>query len=303
MSNKLLIKTLPIVASALGKKYGVKVSVRADMTTAATDGKNIYLPVLPDTDEALRLARGYIDHESAHIRYTDFSVDLGKGLKKSIINILEDIRIEQKMSRDLPGCKINLKGLEEAFVEGGVYKPVTDQSHPADILIARIHHCLRVSVLNNLCTSELATTAYQVFAKAFPEKTVEKIDQILAKADDLHHTSEVEDMAKQILEAIQENQDEQENRDPDNGSKGEQGDSKESNSEDQSGGSGSSDSSASDQSKSSEKDGDSSKNECGQGSDESKSSESSGGDSEGDKSSERNQKTSANNGGEPNSMV
>jgi hypothetical protein len=229
MSNRLLVKSLPIVAAAMGKKHGVTVSIREDMTTAATNGKQIFLPVLPDTDEALTLARGYIDHESAHIRYTDFEINMGKGLRKSIINILEDIRIEQKLSCELPGCKINLEGLEKAFVEGGVYNVVTDQSHPAEILIARIHHCLRVGVLNNLCTSDLATNAYQVYANAFPADTVKAIDELLQEADSLRDTAHVCDLTDRILAVIKEDQpeEEQEQSDSDCDESSEQGDSSE----------------------------------------------------------------------------
>jgi Mg-chelatase subunit ChlD len=179
------------------------------MDTAATNGKEIFLPVLPDTDEALVLARGFIDHESAHIRHTDFKVSMGKGLRKSMVNILEDIRIEQKLSCELPGCKINLEGLEKSFVDNGVYRVVTDQSHPAEILIARIHHCLRVGVLNNLCTSDLATNAYQVFAKAFPKGTVDEIDELLKEADSLRDTAHVCDLADRIMGVIQQDQPEE----------------------------------------------------------------------------------------------
>lgn len=237
MSNKTLIKALPIVAAALGKKHGIKVSIRSDITTAATDGKTIFLPVLPETDEALVLARGFIDHESAHIRFTNFKVNMGKGLKKSLINILEDIRIEQRLGRELPGCRINLEALEKAFVDGGVYNRVTEQSHPAEILCARVHHCLRVGVLQNLCTSDLATNAMQVFAKAFPPVMVDKIDELLEEADNLRDTEHVCDLTDRILKVIAEESPPQESPEQckdetEEGDEGDEGEKGESQSED-----------------------------------------------------------------------
>ena len=73
-----LNKALPLVASVLGKKYGVQVEIGGD--TACTDGNVIRLPTLPlECDENLiNITRAYIDHESAHIRETDFNVLKGK---------------------------------------------------------------------------------------------------------------------------------------------------------------------------------------------------------------------------------
>lgn len=286
MSNGLLIKSLPIVAAAMGRKHGVTVSIRKDMDTAATNGKQIFLPVLPDTDEALVLARGYIDHESAHIRFTNFKVSLGQGLRKSLVNILEDIRIEQKLSRELPGCKINLEALERALVESGVYKPVTNQSHPAEILVARIHHCLRVSVLQHICTSELADNAMQIWAKTFPESATKAIDEMLMEADSLRDTEHVCDLSDRIMAVIEEDQ-------PDDQDDQQSSDNGESNSDDSQSDQDDSDQQQGDSSDKSEDDQDSSGEEGGDQSesDDQKSDDANGGDDksgDGDQSSEDN---------------
>jgi len=67
MQHKHIIRSLPLLASILGRKYGVQVRIGGD--EASTDGNIINLPDLPlDTDDTLLgLIRGYIDHESAHI--------------------------------------------------------------------------------------------------------------------------------------------------------------------------------------------------------------------------------------------
>ena len=115
IQNKHIIKSLPLLAAALGKKYGVEVVIGGDSaySKACTNGRTIYLPALPlDCDATLLgLARGYIDHESAHLRETDFNI-LKTGqltaLEKHIWNILEDWRVEQKLAAVFPGCKQNL---------------------------------------------------------------------------------------------------------------------------------------------------------------------------------------------------
>ena len=72
IQNQSIVRSLPLVASVLGKRYGVKVAIGGDK--ACTDGSTIHLPALPpDGDETLLgLVRSFIDHESAHVRSTDF---------------------------------------------------------------------------------------------------------------------------------------------------------------------------------------------------------------------------------------
>ena len=118
MSNTIrkedILNCLQLLASVLGKRYGVEVVIDGD--TACTDGHTIYLPSLPlDSDESLLVqVRGFIDHESAHIRFTDFEAfqrNVENPVLKYIINIIEDWRVEKAMSGIIPGCRANLNKL------------------------------------------------------------------------------------------------------------------------------------------------------------------------------------------------
>ena len=110
----MIVRSLPLVASVLGKRYGVKVVIGGDK--ACTDGSTIHLPALPpDGDETLLgLVRSFIDHESAHVRSTDFSV-LTAGtispLTKHIWNVIEDWRVENILAQSYPGCRTNFDWL------------------------------------------------------------------------------------------------------------------------------------------------------------------------------------------------
>lgn len=111
---KYIINALPLVADALGRKYGVKVLISGEK--AYTDGKDIHLPALPlDSDDTiLNMARGYIDHESAHLRLTDFDMLHASKLsevEKYIWNIIEDYRVEKQLADLYPGCGDNFKWL------------------------------------------------------------------------------------------------------------------------------------------------------------------------------------------------
>jgi len=121
-----LNKALPMVASVLGKKYGVQVEIGGN--TACTDGKVIRLPTLPlESDEKMRnLTRGFLDHESAHIRETDFDVLQDKDLTpliKNIWNIFEDWRVENELAKRFPGCRTNLHWLIEHEFTKRMKKP------------------------------------------------------------------------------------------------------------------------------------------------------------------------------------
>lgn len=111
---KHLINALPLVADALGRKYGVKVNIGG--SKAYTDGQNIHLPALPlEADEAiLNLARGYLDHEAAHLRITNFKAVENASLtpvEKHVWNILEDFMVERKLASIYPGCAHNFNWL------------------------------------------------------------------------------------------------------------------------------------------------------------------------------------------------
>lgn len=113
---KTVMRSLPLVASVLGRKYGVRVEIGGQ--AAYTDGKAIHLPCLPlDAPEILiNLARGFIDHESAHLRETDFEALKAAGLtplETYIWNAIEDWRVEHRLAAVFPGCRRNFDWLIE----------------------------------------------------------------------------------------------------------------------------------------------------------------------------------------------
>lgn len=102
------------------------------------DGYVLQVPFSPNmTDEQWRYLRGFIDHECGHVKFTDFNAydamkhrivndflfdrsDLPNGIRRflrscaaTVINILEDVRIERLMGIDFPGSRTNLNLLSE----------------------------------------------------------------------------------------------------------------------------------------------------------------------------------------------
>ena len=116
--TKDVLNCLPLLASILGDRYGVQ--VRIGGKEACTNGNVIHLPSLPiDCEpELLALARAFVDHESGHIRHTDFSVLQAANLDPvtfNLLNCLEDWRVEKKLSGIFPGCRRNLNWLIRRF--------------------------------------------------------------------------------------------------------------------------------------------------------------------------------------------
>lgn len=125
------ILELVMLARTMSQRYGVNVQISHDGTDAhcemrksdAVPGQRnftITLPHLKDKGKFDRMVRGYLDHEIGHVRYTDWSID--EELRKTqpgfytewfrdVWNILEDVYVEEKMGRDYPGSKINLRWL------------------------------------------------------------------------------------------------------------------------------------------------------------------------------------------------
>jgi cobaltochelatase CobT len=116
-----IMRCLPLLASALGRQYGVQVFVGGQ--NAFTDGQTIHLPSLPANydNEYIQMVRGFIDHESGHIRETDFDLLRQKQLmplQMTIFNALEDWRIEKCMGKRYAGCAHNFKYLiKKIFLE------------------------------------------------------------------------------------------------------------------------------------------------------------------------------------------
>ncbi|MEG6507267.1 cobaltochelatase CobT-related protein [Nitratidesulfovibrio sp. 1201_IL3209] len=123
LDTRAVMRSLPLVASVLGRKYGVTVAIGG--TEAYTDGSAIHLPALPVSapDTFLALARGYIDHEAAHLRDTDFAVLKAANLtplEHHVWNIIEDWRVENRLVASFPGCRGNFDWLIEHFFGGKV---------------------------------------------------------------------------------------------------------------------------------------------------------------------------------------
>ncbi|WP_291331837.1 hypothetical protein [Desulfovibrio sp.] len=178
--TKDVLNCLPLLASILGDHYGVQ--VRIGGKEACTNGKVIHLPSLPmDCEpELLALAKGFTDHEAAHIRHTNFSVLRAANLDSVtfyLFNSLEDWRIEKKLSDFFPGCRKNLNWLIRRFLVERA-QPRAGESSPALAVLDYVLLTVRAWDVDEVTPAR--QYAASIMAQHFPGLK-EALDAILVK--------------------------------------------------------------------------------------------------------------------------
>lgn len=127
IQRKDVMKSLPLLAGILGRQYNVRVEIGG--AGAFTDGNTIHLPALPEDmgDTLLKVTKGFLDHEAAHIRETDFAKLKAARLtpfQLHLMNIVEDWRVEERLSAIYPGCGENFR-----FIIRYLFESVPENSH------------------------------------------------------------------------------------------------------------------------------------------------------------------------------
>lgn len=200
--SKDILNCLPLLASVLGEQYGVQVHIGGK--TTCTNGRVIYLPSLPvDCEpELLALARGFVDHEAAHIRHTDFDALQVANLDPvtfNLFNCLEDWRIEEKLSAIFPGCRQNLNWLIRRFFVEEAQSRAGGNS-PALAVLDYVLLTVRAWSVEEVNTNRMA--AASTLRQYFPGLK-ERLDAVLVKVR-IHcpDTASAINYARQLAQSI-----------------------------------------------------------------------------------------------------
>ena len=197
MKKSPLLGALPIIAQALGRQLGVNVVIGG--AGAGTDGRTIYLPALPAEGEAQAiLAHGFIDHEAAHLRYTDFTVQKPDGLAGALTNLLEDIRIEQALGAEYPGSRRNLAALVAYLETHDPLQPAAAETIGARVLIA-LYGLLRARVLGQDALAPAADAREAQIEAQLPEGVVVKLLALAFEVRQARSTADVKALALRIV--------------------------------------------------------------------------------------------------------
>jgi hypothetical protein len=201
-----LQNALPIVAAALGRKFGVTVGVGG--REARTDGETIQIPDLPEDPLSRTLAWGYLAHEAAHVRYTDFAVyteAMREGpLQANLQNVIEDVRIEQALAGPYPGTRASIAAVFTQLLAEGRLAAPAPTDHPAQVLAGYVLLTLRHAVLGQRMLAAEAHRAAATLRAVFPAAFIDRLRSLLAEVPELKNTAETVELARQIRGLIEE---------------------------------------------------------------------------------------------------
>ena len=214
---------LPIVARAVGRKLNVSVGIGG--RNAFTDGTHIQLPALPleaPDDELATVAFGFLEHEAAHVRYTDMeSFAPESDVHKMFTNIFEDVRIEKALGEEYPGFAEDLRGLTEILVRDGEMGGAPDPDAPLATKMGEYALLRsRYEVLGPEALKEPAELAEKAFREAVPPGLATRVGAALGQVRDLASTQAASDLAKAIIRFVEQEQQEQSEAAGDGGANG-----------------------------------------------------------------------------------
>ncbi len=190
--NHPLKNALPIVAAAYGEKFGVKVLIQGK--DAFTDGERIVIPTAnPDDPHYQQIAWGYLAHEAAHIRHTNFDMvkkASSKPIRKALLNIIEDVRIENELAKDYPGTRRSISQVIEYMVDTQ-QMCVPEQPEPASNLQAWLLFRLRCHFLGQKALTPLYQAVDERVRQLFPAAAMSRLSAMLTAVPSLASTGEV----------------------------------------------------------------------------------------------------------------
>ncbi|MGL1629039.1 VWA domain-containing protein [Vibrio parahaemolyticus] len=217
--NHPLKNALPIVAAAYGEKFGVKVLIQGQ--DAFTDGERIVIPTAnPDDPHYQQIAWGYLAHEAAHIRHTNFDMvqkASSKPIRKALLNIIEDVRIENELAKDYPGTRRSISQVIEYMVDTQ-QMCVPEQLKPASNLQAWLLFRLRCHFLGQKALTPLYQAVDERVRQLFPAAAMSRLSAMLTAVPSLASTGEVLKLVDAIVAMLEEeSRPPQDESDADNG--------------------------------------------------------------------------------------
>lgn len=174
---------------------GVSAYVEADRT-----GKpiRVNLPYLPDNAsiELCEAIQGFLDHEVAHIMFSDFSLieSAVKSGCKSVMNALEDTRIERKMAQRFNGSAGNLSTTGKFFLDEYIKPKMEEAASQGDAN----------AVLGLLMVPLLRSMAGQHVFKDFMSDKMHIVDPIYSRIKDLEPRIKALETTQDCLEVAEE---------------------------------------------------------------------------------------------------
>lgn len=203
MSEQSIFNAMPVVATALCEKYGVRVVVCGH--EAYTNGSEIVLPTALDVPVTGEELNGFLVHECSHVKFTNFSCGFRHKLPQALLNILEDGRIERKMCEAHPGARYYLQKVEKKMLSGKVanaagvedLKPTDRAEH---ILLETCYLWARVKMAGFAVEYGPRLPAAEAACKAvFGDRMTRRLFILLGEAEKAESTDDLHKVVTKIL--------------------------------------------------------------------------------------------------------
>lgn len=204
-ASQSIFAALPIVAAAYGEKFGVKVIVGGQQ--AMTDGQTIVVPNV-QSDRFGDALWGYLAHEAAHVRMTNFDDvrDAGtcSAFLGAMLNIFEDCRIEREMIKLYPGTARTLNAVAAYMVDQRHFEIPTGDTHPARILEAYCLYFLRCKVIGQHAIEDTLVATTAVYEQVIPKGVQVRLAVLLGRAGQLKSTADALVLSREVLRMVEE---------------------------------------------------------------------------------------------------
>lgn len=209
--NNHITNALPIMVNNYSKMFGV--SVRMQGTSAYTNGKTITIPRLDINNPAkARLAYGYLAHESAHVRYTDFKLIKQEFIKEdllrfSLFNILEDSRIEALISREYIGVYENLSLLNDYYEHDWIsFCQNVSKINVLNVILSFIQSYSQVHCQRFFSSRARAVKLYTHLKNRMKERLLKRIAKLTKECSKAKSSKEVLYFVDEIYEILASNE-------------------------------------------------------------------------------------------------
>lgn len=161
---------------------GIKVTQCGISAYVKSDAKGrpflVNLPYIPDNadDQLIQAIQGFLDHEVAHILFTDFSI-MGTGNKRldGMINILEDTRIEREMANRFRGSAQNLEDTGKFYLDKYVTPRLQEAMKKGD----------KNEIIGNLIVPMIRGLSGQLIFKHYMNDKMSHVQEVYDKIKDL----------------------------------------------------------------------------------------------------------------------
>jgi hypothetical protein len=173
-------------------QQGSSAFVEVDPKT--TKPKRINIPHIPDnaSRELMLAIQGFIDHEVAHVLFTDWAVQKKSVLRgekfNNLRNLLEDTYIERKMGERFPGSVFNVKQLHQYFISE-ITEPALREcgGDPmktfAVLLVPLVRALAGQEIFKMFMKRHMSHPLVAELVKALPKSALDKIPKIQSTQD------------------------------------------------------------------------------------------------------------------------